>query len=481
LDANTRKPIARASVYINGSSIGTSCDDEGAFFLRGFPKPPYKISVSAIGYETNIEGISQTSDLNAITILLKPKTLQLSETVIKSPEKDGWELYGDQFIVDFIGYSDFAKQCKVRNPEVLSFLYDENELVLRVYAEQPLIVENRALGYKITYWLDDFTKDYRARTVFFKGASQFEDLITDKTSKRKVRRWQANRTSAYRGSIYHFMTSLYNNRTIDEGFEVRTLLRMEETAAFEHADKRHDTIRFDANNIDTLEAFFREKYVAMESFDRPNNVQSDTNVLRAIASIGGTRRLYANEMAKRCMQRLQQWYDTADVKIVGRFTFLNPKTIDFNKQEIVEFRKDTLNPGFIIRSQYVAETAQLKRNDMLIVSRTKRNGKYDVLGGIVKCDTLIRTTLGSEKMLAFENYLYIIYKNEMEEELYRKAANPFKPFRKFLQTSIISLHEVDEVAIYTNGCFEPPYGIFIEQYWSYEKLDKLLPLDYSSQ
>jgi len=48
LDANTRKPIARASVYISGSAIGTSCNDEGVFYLHRFPAPPYRIHVSAV-------------------------------------------------------------------------------------------------------------------------------------------------------------------------------------------------------------------------------------------------------------------------------------------------------------------------------------------------------------------------------------------------------------------------------------------------
>jgi hypothetical protein len=123
LDANTRQPIARASVYINGSSIGTSCNDAGIFYLDRFPKPPYKINVSAVGYETGVFEIPKTSEHNSITVLLKPKALELAEVIIRAPEKNGWQLHGKEFIEEFIGYSDFAKQCRIRNPEALPLDY----------------------------------------------------------------------------------------------------------------------------------------------------------------------------------------------------------------------------------------------------------------------------------------------------------------------------------------------------------------------
>jgi hypothetical protein len=355
LDATTKLPIARASVYINNSSIGTSCNDDGVFYLHRFPKPPYRIHISAIGYETTIIEIPKTSDHNIITIFLKPRTIQLAETTIKAPEKNGWKLYGDVFIEEFIGYSDFAKQCNIQNPEVLQFFYNENEGTLRVYAEKPLIVVNNALGYKIIYWLDHFEKNYTERTLFFRGFTQFEDLMTEKTRKNRVNRWQKNRISAYNGSIYHFITSLYHNRTENEGFQVNPLKKITE--------KRDSIVVIDGDSI-----------------------------------------------------------------------------------------------------------------------TVQREHRYDILYGIINPETLVRTNSEGEKIFAFENHLQIIYKNELEEWLYRNRMSwtiqNYHTGRAFPQTSLISLHDVNEIIIFSNGHFEPTYGILLENYWSYEKLDKLLPLDY---
>lgn len=465
LDANTHLPIVRASVYINGSSIGTSCNDEGVFFLNGFPKPPYKIHLSAVGYETRIVEIPKVSDLNTITILLKPKTLHLTEVVIQSPEKNGWKLYGKEFIEEFIGYSDFAAKCKILNPEALSFIYDKQNFTLRVYAEKPLVIENRALGYKITYWLNDFRRYDQTKAIFFSGASQFEDLITEKTAKRKARRWRENRHSAYQGSIYHFMASLYRNRTKEEGFEVRPLKRVTEEKAFEHAQKTHDTLLFNKQNLDSLELFFKQK-LTLSLFQGIyyGDTQSITN---------------------RYMSNLKNWYyDTTDSTTIS-YRFLNPRFYSqgsyLSKLNIVEFRKNRSDPAQIIRSEYVFDTSQIIDKNQVIQSRNFQKGRYDLLYGVLNPDTLIRASFDDYKTVAFENYLQIVYLNEIEEKAYRNRVSWGKSFQKFPQTSVVSLLEIDEIQVYPNGHFEPPYGILLESYWSYEKLDKLLPLDYHAE
>jgi hypothetical protein len=40
------------------------------------------------------------------------------------------------------------------------------------------------------------------------------------------------------------------------------------------------------------------------------------------------------------------------------------------------------------------------------------------------------------------------------------------------------LWQVDKVTIHSNGHFEPLNGISQMRYWAFEKLDKLVPLDY---
>jgi hypothetical protein len=227
LDATTHKPIADVNIFINGTTIGTSTDNKGNFYLHGFPTPPYEIHISAIGYETGSYKITDVSDYKTIAILLEQKPWELTEAVISAPAKNGWKTYGWLFIGNFIGHSSFSEQCKINNPEVVQFIYDNGDSVLRIYAEAPLIITNDALGYKITYWLHYFTYDEKTRVVSYEGISHFKDLITETTRKNKIERWNKNRVSAYNGSFQHFATSLYHNRTEKEGFDVKPTERAE--------------------------------------------------------------------------------------------------------------------------------------------------------------------------------------------------------------------------------------------------------------
>ena len=462
LDANTRQPIPRASVYISGSTIGTACNDEGVFYLDRFPRPPYRIHISAVGFETAFFDVPESSEYNSVTILLRPRVLELAEVVIRTPVKDGWEQFGQQFFEDFIGFSDFARQCRILNPEVLVFFFDETELVLRVYAEKPLIIINNALGYRITYWLDKFERNFKTGTLFFKGTSLFEDLITPRTRRNRAQRWQNNRISAYNGSIYHFIASLYHNRTEEEGFEVRPLRRVTEEQAFENAPKEIDTLQFNEEIWQKLEAFFVEKQ------------SSPARLL-----------INKQDIAERHVQNLKIWYhDTANFS-TARFRFFSslneigqhPPLFD-----IVEFRKDLDNPKQIIRSQFVSDTALIIDKDNTIVQRRLSVSRtaFELLFGIIDPYTLVQTHPDGRRTLSFENHLQVVYKYEAEEEAYWENVARWRgqPSVNLFQTSLISLHHVDEVTIFPDGHFYPRFGLLLEQYWSFEKLDKLLPLDF---
>ena len=54
----------------------------------------------------------------------------------------------------------------------------------------------------------------------------FEDIETDR--KRLLNRWERNRTEAYYGSMMHFMRSLFRNQLIEDGFEIRKLIKVSE-------------------------------------------------------------------------------------------------------------------------------------------------------------------------------------------------------------------------------------------------------------
>jgi len=221
LDAQRNTPISNASVFLNTTSVGTVTNEQGNFSLA-IPNGKYELVVSSIGYETNAQSISSTAS-SFITIKLKLKT-ELMETVIIEPyEKDGWKKWGSFFIESFIGTSSLANNCQIKNIQVIRFRNSRQRNELSAYANEPLIIENKALGYTIRYQLEMFKYDFNTKYLTYAGYPFFQPM---KGSIGKQRRWENSRKEAYFGSIMHFMRAVYRNKIIDEGFEIHPLQKI---------------------------------------------------------------------------------------------------------------------------------------------------------------------------------------------------------------------------------------------------------------
>jgi hypothetical protein len=107
----------------------------------------------------------------------------------------------------------------LQNKDVLVFDFDRNTNRLRVTAGEPLLIENRALGYLLTYDLTKFEYDTLNHAFIYGGFPFFKELEPRNAAVQA--RWLKNREEAYKGSMLHFMRSLYAGDLGNAGFEVR--------------------------------------------------------------------------------------------------------------------------------------------------------------------------------------------------------------------------------------------------------------------
>ena len=338
LDKLTNQPIAGASVFINASGIGTITASDGTFDLSKFIEAQFGhpvLTIAAMGYKTTTYNLTNSKD--ALVIYLIPLVRELQTVTVKAAEKNGWEKYGKDFIESFLSYSDFSKLCTIENHEVLKFYYDRKNNVLDVVARKPLIIQNKALGYKITYWLESFEHNFNTRILSYSGLTYYEDLIRPNKRKAQAAKWLSNRATAYQGSVMHFVRSVHEGTLASSGFIVRRLDKVE-----------------------------------------------------------GNRK--------------------------GRYN-------------------NVVDPKILVESDF-------------------------------------SDTIENQKIIQFSKYLYVLYDKELEELPYLIKLEPFKKPIPAPQTSIVQLVGTDAVKIFANGHLEPAISFFLEGYWSYEKLDKLLPLDY---
>ncbi len=224
IDKNTRLPLQGASVFAQNTTFGVATDAEGRFKLK-LPNGGYELIVTFTGYETESLRIRNTTADDkdrVIEVMPKEKSLQEVSIVSSNEVKDGWQKYGDFFTQNFVGKSEFSRQTLIKNPEVLKFYYSKKRNRLKVLSSEPLMVENFALGYNIKFAIDSFTYEYDNNTAQFTGYPLFEEM---QGTPDKGIIWKQNRDKAYKGSLLHFMRSLYSKTLHTDGFEIQFLVK----------------------------------------------------------------------------------------------------------------------------------------------------------------------------------------------------------------------------------------------------------------
>lgn len=224
LQHKTLEPVAGASIFISNSAKGAVSGKDGSFEIVDAPgSSTHQLVVSCIGYGTEVLQYTAADLPIDVDVHLKQKSTELESVVVEPDMPDGWKRYGSFFVQHLIGTTRFAGECELKNHKVLRFRFSKKNNTLTVIADEPLIIENKALGYTIQYQLEEFQFDFSLRMLAFVGYAYFKEMPTEK-EKTKTR-WVKNREEAYKGSIQHFMKSLYENRLAEEGFEVRRILR----------------------------------------------------------------------------------------------------------------------------------------------------------------------------------------------------------------------------------------------------------------
>jgi hypothetical protein len=207
-DADSGKPIANASIYLNGTSRGTTSDAAGAFKIT-INQPGTPLIISCVGYQSQTVGDYSTGNL---TIALKAKQMALAEVVIGGMNREE-EL--KIFITQFIGA--ISKDCTISNTIDINFHYHKKDKTLEADASEPLIIYNKKLGYKITYFLSYFK--HIPGEVHYGGNFFFTEDTAGLTPKELKKIHQA-RNEAYLGSRMHFIRSFWANRLDEEGFTI---------------------------------------------------------------------------------------------------------------------------------------------------------------------------------------------------------------------------------------------------------------------
>ncbi|HEX8506471.1 MAG TPA: carboxypeptidase-like regulatory domain-containing protein [Hymenobacter sp.] len=363
-DSATHAPLAFAIVFLANTSRGTTTDAEGRFALSNIVPGYYELGVSYVGYRLYSQPVNLTGPL-VLNPRVAPAAQQLAEVVVRpNPNR---EADFQRFKELFLGRSTLARQCRILNPDGVQVDFDPQLRLLSAVALQALEVENRALGYRLTFYQLDFKAEFSNQNIWLTLITKvgFQEMTGNE---RERKRWALNRQQAYLGSFPHFLRSVYANRVAQEGFRVQKMRRV------------------------------------------PN-----------------ARRLAADSLVRR---RQKQGIGAVVMSDSLLQALREPRILTFLYQPV-------LPPDSLRRTDRTANKVWLRFRDLLAVT----------------------------------------YEREAPDPNYRQPGPNFTWVRPRHQESVVHLQQ-PEAEIESFGALVVPLAVLNEDYWGFEKIGELLPLDY---
>lgn len=201
-----------ASVYLSGTTRGASAGADGRYRIAGIPAGTYRLVGSLVGYRATVQDVRLAAgDTLAADLALAEVVGELGTVRVRAQADRRWQRRLAQFRRALLGESSRAEHAQIVNPEVLDF--SSRWGVLRATAAAPLVIENRALGYRLRYDLHAF--EASGTRVGYDGDEVFEELDGSAADRA---RWADARADAYRGSLEHLLRSLLDGTAETEGF-----------------------------------------------------------------------------------------------------------------------------------------------------------------------------------------------------------------------------------------------------------------------
>ncbi|WP_179348600.1 carboxypeptidase-like regulatory domain-containing protein [Winogradskyella pacifica] len=222
IDKITQQPVETVSVYFNNTTIGTTTNSNGEFSIDYTDAVQSTLVISYLGFEKVL--ISDYRSQSNISVELVEADNALEEVHLEYDDGLTRRQKLRLFRKEFLGTSKFGESCKILNEDDLILKYDKHNKALYASASVPLRILNKTLQYEIAYDLMDFEIIFRyadltgleftINSVTYFGTSFYKGF--DTVNKRILK----HRNRAYKGSVQHFMKSLYNKNLKEQGYWV---------------------------------------------------------------------------------------------------------------------------------------------------------------------------------------------------------------------------------------------------------------------
>jgi hypothetical protein len=215
VDGKTGEPVPFANVFLDNTTLGAASDQNGEFVIRNVFYPAhYDIVISFVGYKTYRAKVPIQPDKNKLGIIrLTPDETALNEVEVKAKRDASWERNFRRFKRFFLGNNSAAQMCNILNPWVVEV---KKGKWLTATATEPIEIENLWLGYKILFFLRNFSANDSSYVI--QGNAQFQEMTA--TNPEQANRWQENREASYRHSTAFLFKSILESKIKGNGFSL---------------------------------------------------------------------------------------------------------------------------------------------------------------------------------------------------------------------------------------------------------------------
>ena len=266
-DDSTGVPLAGAHVFVASSMQGTTTDDQGRYRIEGVPIGALRLYATTLGYEPEAKDVVlREGGLQLFHFKLKRTALELPEVTVEAKDDPAWRRRLERFITLFIGETPNAAETEILNPYVLDF--EQTAGVFKARAAEPLVIENRALGYRVQYFLKDFMA--WSGSTRWDGEPLFEEMVPEDAAQAAM--WEANRRRAFMGSFRHFALALLGGQVKEQGFLTYSTPAFDVRSA---AGAAGEATPMQAAGFDVKQRFPIEPDEIFEPSENPNEVVLD--------------------------------------------------------------------------------------------------------------------------------------------------------------------------------------------------------------
>lgn len=234
VDHQTGEPLVGVAVYISGSSLGVVTELDGTFSLKYPKKFTAPLTIRLLGYQTREIKDPVNQDLSIVKLEVKPDELDAVVLGLDPWSRKKKEAYFKKY---FLGTAVVSKDLKIKNLDKVRLRFNPVYATLTAVCDEPIIVENRYLGYSIEVDMSDFEAQFTkisnqmrdelaARSsrqipqYVYYSSHMVVDLFFKESEKSRPtqRKRKKNRNKLYRESEIALMKSIINESLEEDGY-----------------------------------------------------------------------------------------------------------------------------------------------------------------------------------------------------------------------------------------------------------------------